>query len=66
VIRARELGQEGFVSYLKALRRIGVVDDEEALAWLRLHGWALRASGIPLDEDEGSLDDLAAELEGDE
>jgi hypothetical protein len=57
------LGDPGYVAFLRTLYRLGVLDHEELLLWLRLHGCVLRSSEQPLDGDEDAIADLAAELE---
>jgi hypothetical protein len=55
---SREVGQVGFVTYLHALRKLGVLSQPEVLGWLGLHGAVIRRSEAPLDDGSG-LDEQA-------
>jgi hypothetical protein len=57
-LRAAHLGEVGFLEFVLELGRLGVLDSEEALAWLRLHGDVLRVSEPPLDRGDGVPDGL--------
>ncbi len=65
---ARRVGDEGFVEYLHRLQGFGILDHEELIAWLQLHGVVLRGTLRPLDDgtgvDEEELDALGRELGG--
>lgn len=61
-IQAVGVGEEGFVSFLHELKRLRVLDHDELLAWLRLHGDVIRLIEPPLDEE--ALRELALELGG--
>ena len=56
VIVARRVGEEGFLTYVKALHRLGVLQHPELLNWLALHGHVLRATEPPLDAGDGLPD----------
>ena len=57
------VGEVGFASFLRELHRFGVLDCEELLAWLALHGSVLRATGLALDRGSGVPDEVLLELE---
>jgi hypothetical protein len=50
---ARTVGEEDFVRFLVALRRLGVIDRTEKVRWLALHGAVIRAIEPPLEDDSG-------------
>jgi hypothetical protein len=62
------VGEQGFVEFLGELRRLAVLNQNEKLGWLALHGALLRAREVPLDDgsgiDEEWLQALARELGG--
>lgn len=62
MIVARRLGEEGFLTYVKALQRLGVLQHAELLNWLTLHGHVLRATEPPLATGDGVPDSLIAML----
>ena len=53
MIVARRLGEEGCVTFLKELHRLGVLQHADLLAWLELHGRVLRVIEPPLDLGDG-------------
>jgi hypothetical protein len=55
-LQAAHVGSEGFVRFVKRLHRLGVIDHDELLDWLRLRGCVVRAIGQPL-EDGGRIDE---------
>jgi hypothetical protein len=58
---AAPIGSPGFVSFARDLHRLGVLDHDELLGWLRLHGSLIRATEPALaDEDEIDEDALLA------
>lgn len=62
MIVARRLGEEGYVTFLKELQRLGVLQHAELLNWLALHGSVLRATEPPLDTGGGVPDSPIALL----
>ncbi len=58
MIVARRLGEDGFVTFLKELQRLGVLQHPELLGWLALHGRVLRIIEPPLDTGDGVPDGL--------
>jgi hypothetical protein len=46
------IGAPGFTTFAKDLERLGVLDGEELLGLLRLHGSVLRAVEEPLDNGD--------------
>ena len=63
MIVACRVGDEGFLHFVHELRRSGVLDREETLGWLALHGAVLRAFGLPLDDGERLDPEAFRELE---
>jgi hypothetical protein len=61
-LRATHVGEVGFLEFVHALERLGVLDRNERLAWIQFHGAALRASGTPLDTGHGVPDGLVDRL----
>jgi hypothetical protein len=65
---ATRLGDLGFVAFAKGLHRLDVIDHDELLRWLELHGDVIRATEPPLDDgerfDEDALLALAREFGG--
>ena len=68
-LRLAAIGCEGFASALLQLHIVGVLDHDELLGWLRLHGALLRL-GEPLDDghslDERTFAEFAREFDLDE
>lgn len=62
MIVAFRVGEVGFLAYVKALQRLGVLRHAELLNWLTLHGHVLRATEPPLDTGDGVPDSLIAML----
>jgi hypothetical protein len=60
---AVRLGEPGFVHYLHRVRDLDVLDRDELLTWLRLHGWIMRATGEPLDTGSGIDEETFASLQ---
>lgn len=60
---AGRVGEKGFVAFVKALNRYDVLNHEELLRWLALHGAVMRATEPPLDRGEGVDEDLLRHLE---
>jgi hypothetical protein len=60
---AAQVGEPGFVQYLHRLRDLDVLNRDELLAWLRLHGAIMRATGEPLDRGEGIDEEALASLQ---
>jgi hypothetical protein len=50
ILVAHPLGHVGFVSFVKALHRLGVLDHDELLGWRRLPGQIIRLLETPLDD----------------
>lgn len=61
-LRAAHVGEVGFLEFVHALERLGVLDRNERLAWIQFHGAALRASGAPLVSGHGVPDGLVERL----
>jgi hypothetical protein len=57
-LRAAYVGEDGFVTFLYALLRLGVIDRAELRGWLALHGFVLRLVEPPLDRGDGAPDRL--------
>jgi hypothetical protein len=54
-MKAAHVCEEGFARFLKELRALGVLSQDELLGWLRLHGATIRACE-PLLHIEGFLE----------
>ena len=61
-LRAAHVGTPGFVEYVHRLAELGVLDREERLRWVALHGAVLRATEPPLDQGDGVPDGLIEQL----
>ena len=61
-LRAAHLGEDGFITFLYALVRLGVIDRAELRGWLGLHGAVMRATEPPLDTGSGVPDGLIERL----
>jgi hypothetical protein len=62
-IRAARLGDPGFVSFVLRLHVEDVLDHNELIAWLHLHGAVMRATLPPLDTGEGIPEDALRTLQ---
>ena len=61
-LRAVLIGTEGFVHFVHGLRDLGVIDRDEMLGLLRLHGAVIRTTGLALDSGDGVPDELLERL----
>jgi hypothetical protein len=53
---AHRVGDEGFIRFVRALGRLGVLNGDEVRAWHSLHGATMRAALPPLDAGDGIPD----------
>ncbi len=56
-VSAARVGEIGFLHFAKTMHAHGVLDREELLAWIQLHGAVMRATHVPLDRGEGTTDE---------